>query len=179
MHALAKKKIDTIFHIGAITDTTILDQKHMMYDNVEGFRNVLEFALHHKASMVYASSAGTYGSQNTPMKEQHAGHPNNIYGFSKWITDNIATAHFKKLHIVGLRYFNVFGPKEYHKGHASSMIFHLYQQIVSGKRPKLFKMGQQKRDFVYVKDVVDANHCRGICNKKQHCKCRFRKSNIF
>lgn len=159
----SKIDVDVIFHEAAITDTTIHDQRKMMNDNVEGFRNVLELAIMKKARLVYASSAGTYGSQDTPTKEEDAGKPNNIYGFSKWIMDNIAVKHFKKLNIVGLRYFNVFGPRETYKGHASSMIYQLALQIKSGKTPRIFKMGEQKRDFIYVKDVVEANIKAASC----------------
>jgi ADP-L-glycero-D-manno-heptose 6-epimerase len=77
-----KKPIDTIFHLASITDTTILDERKMMYDNVEGFRNILDLAVEKKSTVVYASSAATYGSQDTPMKESDAGEPNNVYGFS-------------------------------------------------------------------------------------------------
>jgi len=148
--------IDVIFHLASITDTTVLDEKKMMFDNVEGFRNVLELACQKKAALVYASSAAVYGSQDTPMKIEDAGAPNNIYGFSKWAMENLARTYFDRLKIMGLRYFNVFGPREYFKGAAASMIYQLYTQMASGRRPRIFKMGEQRRDFVYVKDVVRA-----------------------
>ena len=80
----ANKPFEIIFHIASITDTTVLDERKMMFDNVEGFRNVLELACQKKADLVYASSAAVYGSQNTPMKESDGGRPNNTYSFSKW-----------------------------------------------------------------------------------------------
>lgn len=150
-----RRPLDTIFHLASITDTTILDEKKMMFDNVEGFRNILELARAKKASVVYASSAATYGSQDTPMKESDAGRPNNVYGFSKWVLENLARTYDNELRLVGLRFFNVFGPRETFKGHAASMIYQLCQQIRAGKRPRIFKFGEQRRDFIYVKDVVE------------------------
>lgn len=146
---------EAIFHLASITDTTVLDEKKMIFDNVEGFRNILELALAKKAEVIYASSAGVYGSQDTPMKEEDAGKPNNVYGFSKWVMDQLARTYEGKLKIVGLRYFNVFGPRESFKGASASMIYQLAQQILAGKRPRIFKWGEQRRDFIYVQDVVD------------------------
>lgn len=157
LQALLKhKQVETIFHIASITDTTILDERKMMFDNVEGFRNVLDLACEKKAEVVYASSAGVYGSQSMPMKEADGGRPNNIYGFSKWTMENLSREYDAKLKITGLRYFNVFGPGEMFKGNAASMIYQLFCQMKAGKRPRIFKFGEQKRDFVYVKDIVEA-----------------------
>ncbi len=148
------RPVDTIFHLASITDTTILDEKKMMFDNVEGFRNVIGLALAKNAQIVYASSAGVYGSQDAPMKEEDAGRPNNVYGFSKWVMDQLARTYEGKLKISGVRYFNVFGPGEWFKGAAASMIYQLAQQMLAGKRPRIFKWGEQRRDFIYVKDAV-------------------------
>ena len=150
------KKLDIIYHMAAITDTTILDEKKMMYDNVEGFRNVLDLAIEKKAAVVYASSAATYGTIDRPIKESDAGQPNNIYGYSKWIMDQLAPCYYDKVKVVGLRFFNVFGPRENFKGHASSMIYQLALKMMEGHRPRIFKWGEQKRDHIYVKDVVTA-----------------------
>lgn len=154
MQTVRARPLETIFHLASITDTTVLDEQKMMIDNVEGFRNILEIAAEKKATVVYASSAAVYGSQDTPMKEEDAGLPNNIYGYSKWIMENMARSYKGK--IVGLRYFNVFGHREYFKGAAASMIYQLYLQMKAGKRPRIFKHGEQRRDFIYVKDVVEA-----------------------
>jgi len=151
-----ERPLDTIFHLASITDTTVLDEKKMMFDNVEGFRNILNLAMAKKAEVVYASSAAVYGSQDTPMKEEDAGKPNNIYGFSKWAMEALARTFEGKLRVVGLRYFNVFGPRESFKGLAASMIYQLAQQVLAGRRPRIFKWGEQRRDFIYVKDVVAA-----------------------
>lgn len=150
------KKLDIIYHMAAITDTTVLDQKKMMHDNVEGFRNILNLAVEKKAAVIYASSAATYGSMDRPIKESDAGNPNNIYGFSKWIMDQLAPSYYDRIKVVGLRFFNVFGPREYYKGHASSMIYQLAIKMMAGHRPRIFKWGEQKRDHIYVKDVVTA-----------------------
>lgn len=156
LEILKDRPLDTLFHLASITDTTVLDEKKMMFDNVEGFRNVLQLALQKKAEVVYASSAGVYGSQDAPMKEEDAGKPNNVYGFSKWTMDQLARTYEGRLKIVGLRYFNVFGPGECFKGLAASMIYQLAKQMLAGKRPRIFKFGEQRRDFIYVKDVVAA-----------------------
>ena len=150
------KKLDIIYHMAAITDTTLLDEQKMMYDNVEGFRNILDLAVEKKAAVIYASSAATYGSIDRPIKESDAGQPNNIYGYSKWIMDQLAPSYYDKIKVVGLRFFNVFGPREYYKGHAASMIYQLALKMMDGHRPRIFKWGEQKRDHIYVKDVVTA-----------------------
>ncbi len=151
------EKLDIIFHQAAITDTTVFDQKLMMQKNVGGFKNVLDFALKSKAKLIYASSAAVYGHSQPPMIVGKNEMPANVYGFSKLVTDNIARNYFNNLHIVGLRYFNVYGPGEKHKGKMASMAWQLYSQMKEGKQPKLFKYGEQKRDQIYVKDVVNAN----------------------
>ena len=158
MEVLKNRPVDLIFHLASITDTTVHDQEKMMVDNVEAFRNILEFAVDKSCDVVYASSAAVYGSfgDSRPIRESDAGMPNNIYGFSKWIMENVAREYQDKIKTVGLRYFNVFGPREYFKGHAASMIYQLFLQMRDGKRPRIFKYGEQKRDFVYVKDVVEA-----------------------
>lgn len=150
--------LDVVFHQAAITDTTLMDQKRMIEVNVEGFRRLLTFAVKRQIPFIYASSAGTYGLSSAPQKEEQAGKPINIYGFSKWIGDCLAKKYMSKYKslIVGLRYFNVFGPREGHKGKMASMVWQLAQQMLSGKRPRIFKWGEQKRDQVYIKDVVRA-----------------------
>ena len=184
--AAKSKTFDTIFHMASITDTTVLDEKKMMNDNVEGFRNILDLAVRTKSDVIYASSAAVYGSgpatpvkssrrnkknqasssENTGIafKESDAGLPNNIYGYSKWAMENLAKEYSGKLKIIGLRFFNVFGPRETFKGHAASMIYQLYLQMKAGKRPRIFKFGEQRRDFIYVKDVVEA--ILAACNSK-------------
>ena len=154
---------DAIFHEAAITDTTVMDQKAMMEQNVEAFKNVLAFAAENEIKkVIYASSAATYGNGPVPNVETQPTHPENVYGFSKVIMDNVARQFAEDNHdmtIIGLRYFNVYGPGEYFKGKMASMVFQLYNQMREGKRPRVFKFGEQQRDFVYVKDIVKINMC--------------------
>ncbi len=150
--------VDVLFHCAAITDTTLRDEKLMMQVNVDGSKRLLEFANAKGKKFIYSSSAGVYGdAPKTPTREDMAGSPKNIYGVSKWEADRVAMKYIKDMHIVGLRYFNVFGPRESHKGKMASMIWQLRLQMLAGKRPRIFKWGEQKRDQVYVKDVVRAN----------------------
>ena len=134
------------------------DQFVQVHDNVESFRRLLNFARPTKTRIIYASSAATYGPATEASVESNGAAPANVYAFSKVIMDNVArqaAAESPDWIIVGLRYFNVYGPREAHKGVPASMIYHLAQQIKAGKRPRIFKHGEQKRDFVYVKDVVE------------------------
>ncbi len=154
-------KVDAVFHEAAVTDTTVLDQRRMMRVNVEAFRDLLAWAARAGARrVVYASSAAVYGDGPVPMREDAAPKPLNIYGFSKRVMERVA-ADFQRRHprlrVVGLRYFNVFGPGESFKGKAASMIWQLAQQILAGRNPRIFEMGEQYRDFIYVKDVLEAN----------------------
>ena len=150
-------KIDIVFHQAALTDTTVFDKEKMLSNNVGGFENVLKFAIKSKAKLIYASSAAVYGHSKPPMRVGKNEVPANIYGFSKLAADNIAREHFNHLPITGLRYFNVYGPGEQYKGKMASMVWQLYLQMKKGKKPKIFKYGEQARDHVYVKDVVEAN----------------------
>jgi ADP-L-glycero-D-manno-heptose 6-epimerase len=148
---------DAIFHEASITDTTVHDQRLQAHDNIEGFRRLLEFARPHQTPVVYASSAATYGICSGIQREEQPPAPANIYAFSKVQLDNVARAYARvspAWRIVGLRYFNVYGPRETHKKAAASMIYQLYTQMKAGKRPRVFRAGEHKRDFVYVKDVV-------------------------
>jgi len=151
------RTFDAIFHEASITDTTVHDQLLQVHDNVEGFRRVLEFAKPNHTPVVYASSAATYGIGSGAMREDQSPRPANVYAFSKVQLDNLAREYARQTtawKIVGVRYFNVYGPREKHKKAAASMIYQLYLQMKAGKRPRVFKAGEQKRDFVYVKDAV-------------------------
>jgi ADP-L-glycero-D-manno-heptose 6-epimerase len=151
---------DAIFHLASITDTTNHDQFEQVHDNVEGFRRLLRFAKPDKTRIIYASSASIYGAAKEASVETNGAAPANIYAFSKAIMDNIAireAAEDPDWIIVGLRYFNVYGPREAHKGGPASMVYHLAQQMKSRQRPRIFKHGEQQRDFVYVKDIVEGS----------------------
>ncbi len=151
------EQYDVIFHEAAITDTTFKDDREMLRKNIDGFKKILKFALQQSATLVYASSAGVYGNGKTPMKESQQPQPLNAYAYSKCMMDNIARKHNKSgIRVVGVRYFNVFGPEEKHKGKSSSMVYQLYKQMVAGRNPRIFKYGEQVRDHVHVKDVVAA-----------------------
>jgi ADP-L-glycero-D-manno-heptose 6-epimerase len=154
------EQFDAIFHLASITDTTLHDQFVQVHDNVEGFRRLLDFAKPNQTRVIYASSAATYGAASTASVETNGAAPANVYAFSKAIMDNLANRAASESQdwiIVGLRYFNVYGPREAHKGVPASMVYHLSKQMKSGQRPRIFKHGEQQRDFVYVKDVVEGS----------------------
>ncbi|GAB6065186.1 ADP-glyceromanno-heptose 6-epimerase [Aquifex pyrophilus] len=155
-----KFRFDVIFHEAAITDTTVMDQFLMMRTNADSFRYILDLAVKWGAKVIYASSAGVYGNTPPPMREDYGLEPENIYGFSKLMMDHIAKEYMEKhpeINIVGFRYFNVYGPREEYKGKTASMIYQLAVKMLKGEKPRLFKWGEQRRDFVYIKDVIKAN----------------------
>jgi ADP-L-glycero-D-manno-heptose 6-epimerase len=153
-----KTSFEAIFHLSSITDTTEHDQRKQTADNVESLRNILKFIAGKKTSLVYASSAATYGIAGGINRLTDPRKPANVYGFSKVQLENLAAQFIRQYpqqKIVGLRYFNVYGPRETHKKSAASMTYQLAHQMLQGKRPRVFKGGEQKRDFVYVKDIVE------------------------
>jgi len=159
---------DAIFHeaslTGVITDGAsggTTDVHRMMRNNVETFRKLLDWSVATKSRVIWASSCSVYGRGDVPMKESQPPDPLNIYAFSKLCMERLARQYESKLAhpIVGLRYSNVYGPGEAHKGKLASMIHQLATGMRAGKRPRIFLAGQQKRDFVYIDDVVQANKC--------------------
>jgi ADP-L-glycero-D-manno-heptose 6-epimerase len=165
---LKKYRFDVIFHQAANVDTTDTNQRRMMEVNCEAFKELLEVVRESKGRMVYASSAAVYGNTPPPMKVNEGLKPENIYGFSKLSMDMYSYRFMREnptVPVVGLRYFNVYGPRETHKGKMASMVLQLTVQILKGKRPRLFKWGEQKRDFVYVMDCVEAN-IRGALSER-------------
>ena len=154
-----KYKFDYIFHEAAISDTTAQEQDLMIKTNVNAYKDLLELAITHGANMIYASSAATYGNVPSPQRVGCEA-PQNVYGFSKLCMDNLSREYMNKsdIKIVGLRYFNVYGAREYFKNSTSSMILQFGHQILSGKNPRLFE-GSDKilRDFIYVEDIIQAN----------------------
>jgi ADP-L-glycero-D-manno-heptose 6-epimerase len=166
---LGDYKFDFIFHHAAISDTRIYDQEIIMRTNVNSFYDLLSLAKKDRAVMVYASSAATYGSQPSPQIEGKE-NPENPYGYSKWVMDQIAARYSSEnpnLTLVGLRFFNVYGPREFYKAKTSSMVIQLGHQILEGNAPKLFE-GSDKilRDFINIQDVLQANikACKPIKN---------------
>ena len=152
-------KFDYIFHKAAISDTRIYDQELIIKNNVNSFYDILAKAKKDKAVLVYASSAAVYGNQPFPQKIGHE-KPENPYGYSKFIMDQIADEYSKKnpdLSIIGLRFFNVYGPREFYKGSTSSMVIQLGHQILNKKNPRLFYHSNKiYRDFIYIEDAIQA-----------------------
>lgn len=153
-------KFDYIYHEAAISDTTALEQDLMIKTNVNAYEDILKIALKHEANIVYASSGATYGDAPSPQTvgfEQ----PNNVYGFSKLMMDNISRKYIAQnqaISIVGLRYFNVYGGREFFKNKTSSMVIQLGHQILKGNAPKLFEGSDKiQRDFIYIEDIIQAN----------------------
>lgn len=155
--------IKAVFHLGACSDTTEWNGRYMMENNYAYSKKVLEICKSRCIPFIYASSAAVYG-MDSDFRER-VGHekPINVYGYSKALFDQYAirATQSARSQIVGLRYFNVYGPREQHKGSMASVAFHHFQQMKHDGRLKLFEgcdgycNGEQKRDFVYVDDVVD------------------------
>ncbi len=155
-------KFDYIFHQGAISDTTCKDQNLVLKTNYESLDYFINKAKESEGMLIYASSAATYGNSPAPNIAGSGEKPENVYGFSKLLMDmklreiikNGIDDNFK---IISLRYFNVYGKGEYFKGNTASMILQLGLQVLRNKKVKLFEFGEQLRDFVYIKDVIQAN----------------------
>jgi len=153
-------KFDYIFHQAAISDTRVYNQEIVMQTNVNSFYSFLEMARKDNSVLIYASSAATYGSSPSPQRIGFED-PENPYGYSKYSMDQIAKNFSDQnpdLLVIGLRFFNVYGPGEFYKMKTSSMIIQLGHQILSSKNPRLFE-GSSKilRDFVFIEDVIQAN----------------------
>ena len=162
-------KFDYIFHQAAISDTRVYDQEIVIRTNVNSFYDLLEIAKKDQAVIVYASSAATYGNLPSPQTVGKEA-PENPYGFTKLLMDHIAYRYVNEnpdMTIVGLRFFNVYGPKEVYKSKTSSMVIQVGLQILDGKAPRLFKGSDQiLRDFIYIEDVIQANI--KACNPKNN-----------
>lgn len=159
---------DTVLHMGACSSTLERDATYLIHNNFEYTKALAQWALKHDSRFVYASSAATYGDGALGMNDYLVGdelswlRPLNAYGYSKQLFDQHAMKHRVLDRIVGLKFFNVFGPNEGHKGEMRSLVHKAYEQVRDTGRVKLFKSykpeykdGEQQRDFVYVKDVVD------------------------
>lgn len=153
-------KFDYIFHEAAISDTTALEQDLMIRTNVNAFKDLLDIAVAHGANMIYASSGATYGDAPSPQRVGREA-PQNVYGFSKLMMDHLAAEYTQRhdhISIVGLRYFNVYGPREFFKNKTASMVVQFAHQLLSGKNPKLFEDSDKiLRDFIYIEDIIQAN----------------------
>lgn len=155
------EQIDAVFHEGACSATTEWDGKYMMQNNYEYSKELLHYCLDRDIPFFYASSAATYGGRSDNFIEKREfEQPLNVYGYSKFLFDE----YVRKLlphatsPICGFKYFNVYGPREQHKGSMASVAFHLNTQILKGENPKLFEGSETfLRDFVYVEDVAKVN----------------------
>ncbi len=161
------QNVRTIFHLGACSDTTETDAAYLLKNNFEYTRRLAEWAIAEGKRFVYASSAATYGDGSAGMKDGDEDldslRPLNMYGYSKHLFDIHAKRQGWLDRIAGIKYFNVFGPNESHKGEMRSVVHKAFEQIRETARVRLFKSehldyrdGEQKRDFLYVKDAADA-----------------------
>ncbi len=173
-------EVDAIFHEGACSATTEWDGKYMMRNNFEYSKRLLHYCLEQKIPYLYASSASVYGAGPNFKEARQFEEPLNVYGYSKFLFDQYVRRILPSAEsqVVGFRYFNVYGPREQHKGSMASVAFHLNNQLLAGDGVvKLFEGsdgygdGEQRRDFIYVSDVVDVNlwcfdnpGCSGIFN---------------
>jgi ADP-L-glycero-D-manno-heptose 6-epimerase len=159
--------VEAIFHEGACSDTMETDGHYMMENNYRYTLALLDFCLDQEVAYLYASSASVYGGGSIFKESREHEGPLNVYGYSKFLFDQIvrrrlATADFSS-QIVGFRYFNVYGPREQHKGRMASVSFHHFNQYRATGKVKLFEgcdgyaNGAQSRDFVYIDDVVKVN----------------------
>lgn len=160
-----ESSIEAFIHLGACSSTVETDASYLLENNYRFSLRLTEFALKHDHRLIYASSAATYGDGSRGFSDEHDAleslHPLNMYGFSKHLFDLWIKNQGLLNKIVGLKYFNVFGPNEYHKGRMASAITHILPTAQRDGAIKLFKSndknfgdGEQKRDFIYVKDVA-------------------------
>jgi ADP-L-glycero-D-manno-heptose 6-epimerase len=172
-------RVRAIFHQGACSDTMESDGRYMMENNFRYSLALLDYAAAHRVPFVYASSAAVYGGSDRFVEERDCERPLNVYGYSKFLFDQIVRRRAPAMgsQVVGLRYFNVYGPRETHKARMASVAFHNFNQFRAEGRVKLFDgwdgwgAGEQSRDFIHVDDVVDVNlhfldhpHRSGIFN---------------
>ena len=155
------KNIEAIFHQGACTDTMETNGKYMLKNNYEYSKKLFHFATKRKIPFIYASSASVYGRGKKGFNENRNNeNPLNVYAFSKFLFDQYVRNYINKVdsQVVGLRYFNVYGQQENHKGRMSSPVLKFYKQLKKEKKAKVFEGSEDfLRDFIYVNDVVDVN----------------------
>src|SRR5512145_168830 len=157
--------VDAVFHQGACSDTMETDGRYMLDNNYAYSRRLLDWCQDEDVPLIYASSASVYGAGPEFREERRYEKPLNVYGYSKFLFDQYVRRMLERRNaqVAGLRYFNVYGPNEQHKGRMASVAYHAYQQLVGSGKVKLFvgsggyADGEQRRDFVYVEDVVDVN----------------------
>jgi ADP-L-glycero-D-manno-heptose 6-epimerase len=159
-------EVEAIIHMGACSSTTERDADYLWQNNFAYTGQLAEWALERNIRFIYASSAATYGDGKQGFSDDHSKiselKPINMYGYSKQVFDLRVLRHSWEDKIAGIKFFNVFGPNEYHKGDMTSVIFKAFNQIKETGKVRLFKSylpqypdGGQMRDFVYVKDCID------------------------
>ena len=156
-------QLEVIFHQGACSSTTEWDGKFMMANNYEYSKSMLHYCQANNCQLIYASSASVYGGSDKFVEQREFEKPLNVYAYSKFLFDQYVRQQPLTTQVAGLRYFNVYGPREQHKGGMASVAFHFNNQINATEVCRLFEgvegyqNGQQLRDFVYVEDVVKVN----------------------
>ena len=159
------KSIRAVFHQGACSDTTERDGRYMLDVNYRYSLQLLEFCQRERIPFIFASSAAVYGANTHCREAQDYEAPLNVYGYSKLLFDRVLRRRWQErsAQIAGLRYFNVYGPREQHKGRMASVAFHFFNQFQDSGRVRLFEgshgyaNGEQRRDFVSVEDCVKVN----------------------
>lgn len=158
--------IEGFIHLGACSSTVEIDASYLLENNYRFSLKLAEYAVQHGIRFIYASSAATYGDGSLGFKDDHAQleslQPLNMYGYSKHLFDLWIKRNGLLDKVVGLKYFNVFGPNEYHKGRMASAITHILPsarkegaiRLFKSSDPRTFSDGEQKRDFIYVKDAA-------------------------
>jgi len=158
-------KVEAVFHQGACSDTMEHDGRYMLDNNYRTSKTLLDAALTHGTRLLYASSAATYGASSTFREQPEFERPLNVYGYSKLLFDQVVRRVLPQAatQIAGFRYFNVYGPREQHKGRMASVAFHHVHQYRAQGQVRLFgeyggyAAGMQQRDFVWIDDVVAVN----------------------
>lgn len=173
--------VEYVIHMGACSSTTEKDATYLVHNNFEYTKTLANYCVEKKIRFLYASSAATYGGGEKGYKDDESSieelRPLNMYGYSKQMFDLWAKYHFLLSSITGVKFTNVYGPNELHKGSMRSMVCRAYEQIRDTGKVQLFKSahpdyadGEQKRDFIYVKDAVNMlwhlmqNDCHGLYN---------------
>lgn len=157
--------VEAVFHEGACSSTTEWDGRYMMRNNYDYSKTLLHYCLERGIAYLYASSAAVYGGNDVFRENPEFEAPLNVYGYSKLLFDQYVRRMLPSIQsqVAGFRYFNVYGPRENHKGSMASVAFHFNNQIIDEGKARLFEGtdgygdGEQQRDFIYVGDAVDVN----------------------
>lgn len=173
LNKIENEDFNICFHEAANVDTTCTDEDNMYKTNVNSFIKLVNLCETKGAKIIYASSAAIYGNSEPPHIVGHNESPLNIYGKSKLLMDEYVRNNTHNNTIIGLRYFNVYGPGENHKNNMKSMIKQIIDKVINNENIKLFEYGEQKRDFIYIKDVVKCNLLAGISDMSNIYNCGY------